>query len=35
MVEQISISPQVKRSVITSNKHGKYELPHELSNLSR
>ena len=25
-------SPQVKRSVIISNKHGIYELPHELPN---
>ena len=24
--------PQVKRSVIISNKHGTYELPHELPN---
>ena len=24
------LSPQVKRSVIISNKHGIYELPHEL-----
>ena len=27
---QIFLSPQVKRRVITSNKHGIYELPHEL-----
>ena len=27
---QILFSPQVKRSVIISNKHGIYELPHEL-----
>ena len=26
----IFFSPQVKRSVIISNKHGIYELPHEL-----
>ena len=32
MVEQIFLSPQVKRSVIISNKHGIYELPHELPN---
>ena len=25
-------SPQVKRRVIISNKHGMYELPHELPN---
>ena len=29
---QISFSPQVKRRVIISNKHGTYELPHELPN---
>ena len=28
--EQIFFSPQVKRSVIISNKHGIFELPHEL-----
>ena len=27
---QFLFSPQVKRSVIISNKHGIYELPHEL-----
>ena len=27
---QIFFSPQVKQSVIISNKHGTYELPHEL-----
>ena len=27
---QISSSPLVKQSVIISNKHGIYELPHEL-----
>ena len=27
---QIFFSPQVKQSVIISNKHGMYELPHEL-----
>ena len=29
---QIFFSPQVKRSVIISNKHGIYKLPHELPN---
>ena len=29
---QIFFSPQVKQSVIISNKHGIYELPHELPN---
>ena len=29
---QIFFSPQVERSVIISNKHGIYELPHELPN---
>ena len=32
MFEQILISPQVKRSVMISNKHCIYELPDELSN---
>ena len=32
MFYQIFISPQVKRSVIISNKHGIYKLPHALSN---
>ena len=32
MFYQILLSPQVKRIVIISNKHGKYELPHELLN---
>ena len=32
MVEQIFFSPQVKRSVIISNKYGIYQLPHELPN---
>ena len=27
-----SLSPQLKRSVIVSNKHGIYELPHEFPN---
>ena len=30
--EQIFFSPQVKRSVNISNKHGICELPHELPN---
>ena len=30
MVEQIFFSPQVKRSVIISNKCGIYEVPNEL-----
>ena len=29
---KIFFSPQVKRSVIISNKNGIYELPHELPN---
>ena len=29
---QMSLSPQVKWSVIISNQYGIYELPHELSN---
>ena len=29
---QIFLSPQVKRSAIISNKHGRYELPYELWN---
>ena len=32
IVYQIFFSPQVKRSVIISNKHAIYELPHELPN---
>ena len=33
MFDQIFLSPQVKLiSVITSNKHGIYKLPQELSN---
>ena len=32
MVEQILLSPQVKRSVIISNKTSTYMLPHELPN---
>ena len=30
MFYQFFLSPQVKRSVIISNKHGVHELPHEL-----
>ena len=30
MFDQIFLSPKVKRSVISSNKHGIYKLPHEL-----
>ena len=32
MFYQILLSPQVKWSVIISNKYVKYELPHELTN---
>ena len=32
MFDQIFLLPQVKRSVIISNKHGIYELPHKLPN---
>ena len=32
MFDKIFVSPQVNRIVIISNKHGIYELPHELSN---
>ena len=32
MVEQIFLSPQVKRRLIISNKYGMFELPHELPN---
>ena len=32
MFYQIFLSPKVKRIVIISNKHGIYELPHELPN---
>ena len=35
MFYQIFMSPQVKRIVIISKKHGTYELPHELSNVLR
>ena len=32
MFDKIFVSPQLKRIVIISNKHGTYELPHELPN---
>ena len=32
IVEQTFFSPQVKRRMIISNKHGIYELPHKLPN---
>ena len=32
MFDQIFLSPLVKRSMIISNKHGIFELPHELLN---
>ena len=32
MFDQIFLSPQVKRSVIISNKYGTYELPYKLQN---
>ena len=32
MFDKVFVSPQVKRIVIISNKHGIYELPHELPN---
>ena len=32
MIDQILLSPQIKGSVIISNKHGTYELIHELPN---
>ena len=32
MFYQIFFLPQVKRSVITTYKHGIYDLPHELRN---
>ena len=32
MFKKIFVSPQVKRIVIISNKHGIYVLPHELPN---
>ena len=35
MFYQIFLSPQVKRCVIITYKHGMYELPHELPNYLR
>ena len=35
MFDQIFVSPQVKRSVIISNKHGTFKLPQELLNYFR
>ena len=35
MSGQISLSPQVKQSVIISNKHGMCKLPYELPNNER
>ena len=32
MFDKIFVSPRAKRIVIISNKHGIYELPHELPN---
>ena len=32
MFDKIFVSPQVKRIVIISNKHGIFKLPHELPN---
>ena len=32
MFDQTFLSRETKRSMIISNKHGLYELPHELSN---
>ena len=32
MFDEVFLSPQVKRSVITINKHGIYELPNKLPN---
>ena len=32
MFGKISLSPQVKQRVIINNKHGIYQLPHELLN---
>ena len=32
MFDQIFLSLQAKRSEVISNKHGVYELPHELPN---
>ena len=35
MVQQIFLSPQVKPSIIISNKHGIYDLLHKLPNVIR
>ena len=35
MFDKVFLSPQVKRSMIVSNKHGLYGLPDELSNYLR
>ena len=32
MFDEIFLSPQVKRIVMNSNKHGIYQSPHELPN---
>ena len=32
MFDEVFLSPQAKRIVINSKKHGIYELPHELPN---
>ena len=32
MFYQVFLSPQLKRCAITTNKHGNYELPHEMPN---
>ena len=32
IIYQIFFSPHVKQSTIISNKHGMYQLPHELPN---
>ena len=35
MLDEIFLSPKVKRIVSISNKHGIYELPHEFPNVLR
>ena len=35
MFDEIFLSPQVKRFVIISNKHGIYELPNDLRLMTR
>ena len=32
MIDQIFLSPEKKRGVVISKKHGIYNLPHELPN---